>query len=237
MSNDLVVSTGGAVTVPATAVGEHVGDFSRDTGHAPSFDWSPREPETIVNLMRQMLRDIVIDGIGEHEIERCLPVLEDYAPATRAAFKTSNRQELARIGHSIRDELLRKGLISLEHIERIRPILQRYSQESERALIGPGAGNTAMIDEIRELDSLMADRKSRYWRGEDAERLQRRWRELHDLGVRADSNRSTADSDVKDRIEEIDGWMGARPGSADFNRYWKDPLVQEEYRKLLQRRK
>jgi hypothetical protein len=235
MGNELVVSTGGGAD-SGTAVGEYVGGDTALSVHGPSFDWSPREPETIANLRRQMLRDLVIDGISEREIELCLPVLEDYAPATRAAFKTSNRQELARIGHSIRDELVRKGLISPEQIERIRPILQRYSQESERALMGPGVHHTGMIDEMRELDSLMAQRESRYWKGPDADRLQRRWRELHDLGVRGDSKRSTADGDVKDRINEIEGWMSARPGSADYKRYWNDPQIQDEYLQLQRRR-
>jgi hypothetical protein len=234
MSNELIVSDGGAI-VPAstgTAVGEHLGDVSRES--APSFDWSPREPVALVELRRQILRDLVIDGIAEREIELCLPVLEDHAPAIRAAFKASNRQELARLAYSIRDELIRKGLTNHEQIERIRPILQRYSQESERALIGPGANNSELIDEMRTLDSLIPNRQSRYWKGPDADRLQQRWRELHDLGVRVDGKRSTPDADVGVRIAQIEALMG-NPNSEYYRGSTAD-AIQQEYLDLINQR-
>jgi hypothetical protein len=250
MSTNLPATTGGGavVSLPAGDVipAGHVGDLSRDSGGpgntAPVADSSPE----ILRLRREMFRDMIINGIGEHEIERCLPIFKDYAPPLRAALNTSNRQELARLAYGLRDEIVRKGLLTLEQTERIRPILQRYSQENERALLGPGAGNTELIDEMRELDSLMAQRDSRYWTGPDADRLQRRWRELHDLGVRADGKRSTPDKDVGSRggssrdlssrelralsrrCFEIEGWMNS--GDA---RYWKDEGVQAEYRSII----
>lgn len=249
MSTEVVVSGGGALIPASTgsAVGEHIGDLSRETTQSfqpPSFDWSPRDPETLADIRRQILRDLVIDGISQRVIDLCLPVLDDNAPAMRAAYKTSNRQEQARVAHSVREQLLRKGLITLEQIERIRPILQRYSQESERALIGPNANVTYLIDEMRELDSLMAQPGSRYWKGSDADRLQQRWCELHDQGVRADGERSAAAGDAKGgeierylgRIGEIERYMRAPAGSADFKRYWDNPQMQEEYRELQRRR-
>jgi hypothetical protein len=259
MSNDLVVSGAGALTVPATggAVGEHIGDLSRDTGPgntAPAPIAGPAQQVEIQRLRSEMLRDLVIDGMGQHEIDRYLPVVQDFAPAMSAAFKASNRQELARLGEGLRDKLVSAGL-SLERIERIRSILQPYSEQSERALIGPGARNSALIDEMRELDSLMAQRESRYWKGPDADRLQHRWRELHGLGVRADGKRNTALAaaratpaaskegndknvgsrggsaryrDLARRCFEIEGWMS----SGDV-RYWKDADVQREYRDII----
>jgi hypothetical protein len=182
MSNELVVSGGDGAVVPSTetAVGEHVGDASRDTAplHAPSFDWSPRDPATVSDLRRQILRDLIIDGISEREIELCLPVLEDYAPAIRAAFKTFNRQELARLGDSVREELIRKGLITLEQIDRIRPILQRYSQESERALIGSGGSDVEVLARITQIEALMGNPHSSYYRGPDAIALQQEYLQL-----------------------------------------------------------
>jgi hypothetical protein len=233
MSNELVVSGGGAV-VPSTetAVGEHVGDVSRES--APSFDWSPREPLALAELRRQMVRDLVIDGMSEREIELCLPVLEDHAPAIRAAFKASNRRELARLAESIRDELIRNGLISHERIQRIKPILQRYSQESERALIGAGAHDSKLIDEMRDLDSLMANRETRYYKGPDATRLQQRWRELYDQGVRTDGERGTADTDVGSRIAQIEALMD-KPNSEYYHGPSAD-VLQHEYRDLIDRR-
>lgn len=234
MSNDLVPAAGAALTVPSTgaAVGEHVGDISRES--APSFDWSPQQPESVADLRRQILRDLVIDGISEREIEACLPLLEDYAPPIRAAFKTSNRQELERLAKSLHDELIGKGLISAAQLERIRPILQRYNQESERALIGPGANNSELIHEMRKLDSLMANRESRYWKGPDAASLQSRWRELYDQGVRADGQRSTADPDVDGRMGEIEALMG-NP-SSEYYRGSHAQALQQEYRELIERR-
>ena len=238
MSNELVPSSGGALIPASTGgavvehEGEHVGDISRES--APSFDWSPRQPETVVEIRRQMLRDLVIDGIGEQQIESWQPVFQDHAPAMREAFRTSNRQELARLTVSIRDELLRQGLITTEQLERVIPILQRYHQESERALIGPGARNGTLIDEMRDLDSLMAKPGSRYWKGEDAERLQRRWRELYDQGVRADGERSTADSDVGERIEEIEALMD--DSRSEYYRGSNADALQREYRDLIGRR-
>jgi hypothetical protein len=232
MSNELVPSSGGAL-VPSTgtAVSEQVGDDT-SPGNAAQIAWSRRQPESIANLRREMLRDMVIDGIGEHEIDRCLPIIEDHAPAMMAALRTSNRQEQARLADSLRDRLVSHG-VSPERIERMRVILHRYGQESERALIGPGARDSALIDEMRELDSLMAKPGSRYWKGEDADRLQRRWRELHDLGVRVDGERSTADADVKKRIGEIESLMGDYR-SAYYRGSHADAL-QREYRSLIER--
>ena len=36
-------------------------------------------------------------------------------------------------------------------------------------------------------------------------------------------------------MKEIQSWMGAPNGSANYNKYWKDPTVQAEYTKLLER--
>jgi len=38
---------------------------------------------------------------------------------------------------------------------------------------------------------------------------------------------------VEARISELNRWMGAPNGSADYKRYWGDPKVQAEYRELL----
>jgi hypothetical protein len=34
------------------------------------------------------------------------------------------------------------------------------------------------------------------------------------------------------RLREIEGWMGSRPGSADYKKYWRDDKVQAEYKEL-----
>ena len=82
MSNDLVPVSGGGAVVPSStgtgAVGEHVGDLSVDRGARPGAE---RQPEAIASLRREMLRDMLIDGMGEREIESYLPIAKDFWPA------------------------------------------------------------------------------------------------------------------------------------------------------------
>jgi len=241
MANELVPAGGGAVIPASTggAVSADVGDLSQDTGRetttAPVTD-SPQHLE-ILRVRSEIHRDLIIEGLGEELVNRCLSVVRDYAPALTAALKAGDTQEQTRIGRQLSQELVTKGLLTHEQLERIRPILQRYNSQAERAFLGPGASNTALIDEMRELDALMAQRESRYWKGPDSKGLQRRWRELHDLGVRADQQRHTAEADLDARIAEIKSWMSARVGSANYGKYWKDRAVQTEYANLLARRR
>lgn len=194
MSNDLVVSTGGAVAVPSTgtAVGEHLGDLSRDAGvthEVKIADWLRQRPEMLLDVQRNIRRDLLIDGLGEELIDRCLSVARDYAAVLENARKRGDVEEASRIMVRLSDELVSKGILTLEQLERIPPILERYDEQAKRALNGPGANNSGLIEEMRALDSLMAKRESRYWKGPDADGLQRRWRELYDQGVRTDTNR------------------------------------------------
>lgn len=41
---------------------------------------------------------------------------------------------------------------------------------------------------------------------------------------------------VEARITEIESWMGAKNGSENYSRYWKDDKVQSEYRTLIDAR-
>lgn len=235
MANELVVSAGGTVAVPDAggAVGDHVGDRSRETAHAPSYDWAPKDPAKLADIRRQMVRDFVIEGISESEIERWLPVLHDYAPAMRAAFKAADRLEAALLADRMRDDLIRKGLITFERIEQIRPILQRYAQESELALIGAGPSKASLSARRREIESMMSDNNPNYWKSED---VQNEYRDLIDRGVGVEGSSQVQDDKIFERIQEIDRWMGANKGSVDYKRYWADPSVQTEYSELIQRR-
>ena len=122
MANELVVSNGGAVAVPDSgAIGEH-GDLSRDTGAVTRFGWS--EEQSNANLRREILRDLVIEGIGEQVIEQCLPVIQRWQHALSVAETWETK---SRVADGIRDELIGRGLLTMEQIERIRPILHRHS--------------------------------------------------------------------------------------------------------------
>jgi hypothetical protein len=95
-----------------------------------------------------------------------------------------------------------------------------------------------MSARLRELESWMAAPRGtaeykRYY-GDPA--VQAEYRELIGQGVTSDARHSTADSDVGRRIAEIEALMRARPGSADYKRYWNDPQIQREYAELLARR-
>lgn len=196
MSENLPVPAdggGGAVTVPSsTAVAEPIGDLSRDAGaahEAKIADSSRQQPDMLLDVQRNIRRDLLIDGLGEEAIDRCLSIARDYTPALEDARKRGDLEAAWRLMVRLGDELVNKGILTPEQIERIPPIFARYDEQAKRALFGRGANSTPLIDEMRELDSLMGKTGSRYWKGPDADRLQHRWRELHDLGVRSDGNR------------------------------------------------
>lgn len=44
------------------------------------------------------------------------------------------------------------------------------------------------------------------------------------------------DERIDRRIAEIEGWMGAKRGSADYKKYWRNDKVQAEYLELLRER-
>lgn len=165
VSGDLVVRGGGAI-VPSTDGGAEHGDLPRDI--AAGVRWTDAQP-----ACRNILRDLVIDGmIPADVIDRCLPLIQSWGEALSVATTWETK---TRIADHIRDDLIGKGLLTVEQIERIKPILRRLSTPT-----------------------------------------------LSDAGV-------------KGRIAEIEKWMSARRGSAEYKRYYEDPLLQNEYRQLLQR--
>jgi hypothetical protein len=91
----------------------------------------------------------------------------------------------------------------------------------------------AGADRLRELDRWMSNRDPRYWKDEAA---QCEYRDLLDRGVTADGTPKTADSDLKRRIAEIEKWMSAPRGSAEYRKYYDNPATQQEYLELLDRR-
>jgi len=172
VSSNLPVTTGGGAVVSLPA-GDVIpaGDVSREVGATNDvrLAWTETPP-----AVREILRDLIIDGIPEQVIDKCLAVIHDWAPALSAATTWESK---SRVADSIRDQLIGKGLLTVEQIDQIRPILRRLS-----------------------LPKIV-----------------------------------TADG-VKRRIAEIEAWMGARRGSAEYKLYYEDPLVQEEYRELQRRR-
>jgi hypothetical protein len=70
----------------------------------------------------------------------------------------------------------------------------------------------------------------------DAESLLADFRELVNRGPTSEASPRVADGAIDQKIAEIERWIGARKGSADYRRYSDDPGVQRQYAMLLERR-
>jgi hypothetical protein len=110
----------------------------------------------------------------------------------------------------------------------LRALLQCAGARSSRGVSASGQGA-----ELREIEALMSDRNSRYFRGPDAASLQARYRELLDQGV-SGSQSARQSSNVETEIREIEAMMKDRR-----SRYYKGPDaegLQQRYRALVDMR-
>ncbi|MGH8276272.1 MAG: hypothetical protein ACRETH_06215, partial [Steroidobacteraceae bacterium] len=62
-------------------------------------------------------------------------------------------------------------------------------------------------------------------------------RNLRDVGAIVDTTGGgEAGKGIDERIAEINKWMGAPNGSAEYKQYWSNAAVQKEYHDLLARK-
>jgi hypothetical protein len=125
-----------------------------------------------------------------------------------------------------------------------RPEVLKWLLQLARPRLMPPQGgpspdpSAARIARLREIQGWMGARKgsAEYKKYYDDPKVQTEYRDLVDQGATGDGTAKVADSAIDQRIAEIDRWMGSRKGSADYKRYWDDPMIQREYSELLERR-
>jgi hypothetical protein len=194
-----------------------------------------------------------------HEIARKCPTLaednSDKLTAVRelkAAWGGAYDYQIARIQGYLRDipKPAAEGLLDARDENGVaimnRPeVLKWLLQLATRGAAGgaPQGGSAPDLSAIsnarrREIEGWMgATRDSPdYKRYYGDPKVQAEYQSLIDQGATGDATATVADTEIDQRIAEIDRWMGARKGSADYKRYWDDPVVQREYAELLERR-
>jgi hypothetical protein len=258
VSGELVVSTGGA-TIPAStggAVGEHVGDMSVDRG-APLTTAGRESPAIIQDLQRA-----VGFAVGPTQAKRAQEVfirhrqLDDHREriaaeaAVRASWGAATEGNLIKIhgwildtmGKELGDEFLGardSAGTALCNKPALLEAMLKAAQATPAARPrrdNPPDPSVALSARRREIEGWMGARRgsTEYKKYYDDPKVQAEYQNLID-GV-TNNTHSAAGSEVERRIAEIEGFMGARVGSADYKRYWNDPQMQEEYRQLQRRR-
>lgn len=259
MSNLPVTTGGGAVvSLPGGSVipAGDVGDMSVDRGAAPQPAGAP--------LVRD-LQHAMGFGIGPTQIAKAHDVLKRHRlaedqrqrtaaeTAIHARWGAATEGNLVKIhgflldtmGKELADEILgardsegtgicNKPAVLEAMLKAAQATPAKRTRENDGGAPAPSA---ALSARRREIESWMgAPRGSAlYKRYYDDPEVQSEYQNLVGQGVTNDTAHNIADSDVKHRIEEIESWMGARPGSADHKRYWNDPQIQEEYLQLRRR--
>jgi hypothetical protein len=222
---DLVVSHAGAV-VPSpagAAVGEYVGDVSVDHGAAlaPSSTSTPsRAPEKAVSearLMRSRLGSTLTRlGLTEQQRNQFDIVLLE-AARTGVALDEQHKAEtqqalLERWGDAY------NGNIKI--VEQLLNSICGGREGADRLMYSRDSNARVVIGDANLMEALLAYAHKQPKRNEPME-----------------NQAAVVETDAdKQRVKEIEGWMGARKGSDDYNRYWKDPDVDAELRALYQKR-
>lgn len=200
MGNELVVSDGaGEIAIHSggpVALVDDAGDVSVDRGSAPA-EVAP-EPEHLQAVAREIVQDLSIyAGFSAEHVQKLWSVLQLYRAQLHQAARAGDDRTLAAIGESIRAELLAGGMTP-DRIAWGQEVFARHADAGRLLWQGKGATTIsgALIDEMRAIDSMMADPHSPYHyagmdplRQQKAAQLQARWRELYDQGVRANSSR------------------------------------------------
>lgn len=168
--------------------------------------------------------------------------------ALQAVWKGAYHSHVATIKRFLdtAPQSLREGLLSARSDDDVATLndpaalkwllqLARPRLEVPRGGDEPAPDQTAINSERRrEIEQMMANRNSPYWK--DGGATQAEYRDLLERGVSTDLVTRTSDEHLSRRIGEIERWMGARKGSAEYKKYWDDVAVQREYGELLERR-
>lgn len=215
MSGDLVVHSGGGAVVPSEGVSAD-SDVLLDRGELAPSGRGTEKAVTDARLMRSRLSPTLTRlGLTEQQRSQFDVVLVEAARtgvALDEKHKTETQQRLlAKWGDAYNGntQMVAEFLIDI----------CGGKEAADRVMYSRDSNARVVIGDAKLMEALLAY----------AQQLKRKEAmENQDVVVETDNDRQ--------RVKEIEQWMGAPKGSGDYNRYWKDPDVDAELRALYQKR-